>query len=399
MANPTYSCRIAFVSNPFDNSPTWVDVSNELMNFHIRRGRQWELDRMEAGTATIRLKNLAGDYWPNNTTGAHYPNVLPWKRINIQASYPTATTTYDIYTGYIESWQPTFILKPIKAPVIDLVCSDGIKNLSLFLVNNSTGYSAELSGTRVDNVLTSLGWPSTMRTINTGQSTMQATGALSNINAMTHLFTVEDSELGIIFESPSGSMIFQDRHARLKAPYITSQVTFGDTLSTDKGYSSLNLSFEDLRIYNDIRVTRLDGVEQVATSTTSKDSYGTRSLQRPSLLMNSDADALAQAQYLLGRYKAPAMRCKQIEIKPNYAPTTLYPIVLSYDLSTRITVKLNQASLNKDYHIDGIYHDWDIQDPIGLITTWMLSDALWQTTWVLDDATYSVLDTTTIPAY
>jgi hypothetical protein len=217
---------------------------------------------------------------------------------------------------------------------------------------------------------------------------------------MTHLFTVQDTELGIVFESPSGSIIYQDRHARLLSPYTVSQATFGDNLAAGElGYTEVDLAYEDLRIYNDIRVTRLSGTEQVATSTTSIDSYGKRALQKPSLLMVSDADALAQAQYLLNRYENPALRVKSITIKPNSDPANLYSKVLGFDLSTRITIKLAQASLNKQYHIEGIRHDWNVQWAEGLKTTWMLTDAAWQSSWILDDTTYSVLGSTTIPAY
>lgn len=390
------NARIAFNDNPFATSPTWTDVSADLMNFNIRRGRQYELNRMEAGVADITLKNIDGDYWPNNTSSAYYGDILPWKRINIRARYNYVV--YNLYTGYIESWNPDFILRPIKAPIMKLTCADGIKSVSQLLLNNTTGYSQEASGTRIDNILNDLGWPTSDRSLDAGQSNVQATGVLTNTNAMSHAFTVQDTELGIMFVSPSGSMMYQDRHARLKAPYTVSQATFGDSAG-ELGYTEILLAHEDLRIYNDIRITRLSGTEQVATSTTSIDAYGKRGLQKPSLLMVSDADALAQAQYLLNRYQQPAMRVRQITIKPNSDQTNLYPKALGYDLSTRITIKLAQASLDKDYHIEGIRHTWDVKNPEGLQTVWMLTDAAVDVAWLLDSTTASVLGSTTIPAY
>lgn len=387
---------IAFSTSPFVAFPNYVDLSDQLMNFSIRRGRQWELNRMEAGTATVQLKNISGDFWPNNTTGAYYDNIKPWKKCNI--GYVYNSTWYDLYTGYIESWNPDFVMKPIKAPVMNLNCADAIKGISQLLLNDAAGYGSELSGARVNNVLDDMGWNTTERSIDTGQSTLQATGSTENVNAMSHLYTVQDTDLGILFETPSGSIKFQDRHARLKAPYTTSQATFGDSAG-EMGYSEIDLGYEDIKIFNDVRVTRLSGTEQTASSTTSQDAYGKRGLQKTSLLMASDADALAQAQYLLGRYKNPVMRVKQVKILPNADPTNLFPKALGYDLSTRITMKLAQASLNDDYHIEGIRHEWNIQDAKGLKTTWMLTNATWQATWILDDVTYSVLDSTTIPSY
>ena len=43
--------EIAFTSNPFDDTPVWNDVTGDLLNFTVRRGRQYEMDRFEAGTA------------------------------------------------------------------------------------------------------------------------------------------------------------------------------------------------------------------------------------------------------------------------------------------------------------------------------------------------------------
>jgi hypothetical protein len=392
----TYNTRIAFGDNPFATAPTWSDVTSDLMNFTIRRGRQYELNRMESGTAEVTLTNIDGDYWPNNTSSAYYGDILPWKRINIRAAYDY--NVYDLYTGYIESWNPDFIIRPINAPIMKLTCADGIKSVSQLLLNNTTGYSLEASGTRIDNILDDLGWPTTSRSLDTGQSNVQATGVLTNTNAMSHAFTVQDTELGILFVSPSGSMMYQDRHARLKSPYTVSQATFGDSAG-ELGYTEILLAHEDLRIYNDIRITRLSGTEQVATSTTSIDAYGKRGLQKPSLLMTSDADALAQAQYLLNRYQTPAMRVRQITVKPNSDPADLYSKVFGYDISTRITIRLAQASLNKDYHIEGIRHSWNVTNPEGLQTTWMLTDAAVDSAWILDSTTASILGVTTIPVY
>lgn len=386
MTAPTYTARVAFVNSPFDASPTWVDLSTSMMSFSIRRGRQWELNRMETGTAVVTLLNLAGDFWPTKAAGTYYPNVKPWKRINVQATY--GGTTYDLYTGFVESWQPGFLTRPIKGPTMTLSCSDLIKNLSNLLLNDAGGYASEKTGARVGHVLDTLGWPAGSRTIDTGQTTLQATGALVNVGAMDHLFTVEDTELGIIFIAPDGKVVFQDRHGRLFSPFTVSQGTFGDDLGAgDLPYTDISPEYGDTRIYNDIRVTRLSGTEQVATDATSATAYGKRGLSRPSLLMTTDVEALAQAQYLLNRYKQPAMRIKQIELQPDPAhEAALYAAMLGFDISTRVKVKLAAATLNSDYHIEGINHDWNRDKPGVLTTKWMLADALNQGSWIWDSA-------------
>ena len=80
---PSLTCRIAFGSNALDARPSWTDVSADMQQFSIRRGRQFELDRIEPGQAFITLRNLSGAYWPDKTDGPHSPNVRPGKRIEV----------------------------------------------------------------------------------------------------------------------------------------------------------------------------------------------------------------------------------------------------------------------------------------------------------------------------
>lgn len=373
MALPEIKIRIAFDTDPFDASPVWTDVSADAMSYSIRRGRQHELDRVEAGTATIVLNNQSGNYWPNNTSGDYYPDILPGKRINIRVTYDG--NTYDRFTGFIEKWQPGFISQPLKGAIMTLTCADLTKNLAKLLLNG-TGYSAELSGTRVSNVLDDLGWPSGERDIDTGQSTILATGTLSNVNALEHLFNVASAERGIFFQSTDGKLVYQDRHARFKAPYSTSQATFGDG-SGEMPFTNIELAYDDQYIYNDIRITRTGGTEQTAEDTTSQQSFGKRSLARSELLVSSDGECLSQAQYLLSQYKDPALRARNIIIANGANLSALCPKTFSYDISTRITVNLDQADISGDYHIEGINEDWNASQPEkrAVVTSWQLSNA------------------------
>ena len=69
MSEPTFTVRIAFASDPLDASPSWTTVSG-VRRISISRGRNHELDRMEAGRATVVLDNRSGDFWPDNSGGA-----------------------------------------------------------------------------------------------------------------------------------------------------------------------------------------------------------------------------------------------------------------------------------------------------------------------------------------
>ncbi len=392
MATPTIIIQIGFASNPLANPQTWTDVSKDGLALHTKRGRQHALDRIEAGTASVILRNNSNQYWPDNLTSPHVGNIKPGKCINLRATY--GGSTYDLYTGFIEAWQPSWLSLGGKGPLTTLECADLQKNLALFEITDPVGYSAELSGARVDNVLDALGLPVALMDLKVGQTTIQATGALVNANAMEHLFNVQESERGQFFIAGNGIATFHDRHTRfIVSTYTTSQATFGDDAG-ENIYRMIEPSYDDEFIYNSVVIQRTGGTAQTATDSTSQTAYGKRSLSKTGLLMSTDGDALSQSQYLLAQYKDAALRTRQLIIYPQRDPDNLFPKVLSYDIGTRITLRLNQASLDKDYHIEGIMHDIDERDGLW-VTTWQLSEADNQAYWALGITGLSELGETT----
>jgi hypothetical protein len=267
-------------------------------------------------------------------------------------------------------------------------CSDLFKNLNYYSINNTTGYPAELSGARIGKVLDAVTWPSTDRDLDAGQNTMASTGPISLENSLEHTYNVSMAEQGLFLIAPNGYATFQDRLHRSTA---TSEGTFGEL--PDLGITNYNFAMEDLYIYNDVRMTRDGGTEQVATDTTSQGVYGVRSYAQTGLINNTDDETQDIAYHLLDNWKTPAMRLKDITILPSAAPTTLYPQVLGRDISDKITVKLSQASINQDYFIEGIEHNWDAREPQMWTTKWQLSNAsIWK--WPERAAEYLIPDGT-----
>lgn len=393
----TVTVRIAFGSDPFSDTPSWTTVTNDGRAFSITRGRFHELDRMECGTALVYLKNFSHQYYANNAAGANYPNVKPGKRINIRATY--GVTTYDLYTGFIEDWGPYWLGPQGALPCVELACADLQKNLARLELNDAVGYSSEASGTRIANVLDDLGYPDDVnhRDLDTGQTTLLASGALADVNALSHLQKVQETELGYMFMDGAGKVVFHDRHARLKSPFTVSQATFGDDTGENR-YKVMGPVYGDDYIFNDIRLTRLGGVQQSAADVTSQGNYGKRTLGRTGLIMTVDTEASSMAQYLLSRYKDPVLRAASLEITPAADPASLWPLVLGFDIGTRITVRLNQATIDADYHIEKITHDYNARTDVWK-TTWQLSSADNQAYWAIGVAGFSEIGETTKLAY
>jgi len=350
------------------------------------------MGRMEAGTATVGLRNTEGTYWP-----ATNPDVLPVKRINIRWDYDGIV--YDLYTGFIESWNPKWVLHPITGAVMDLQCADLFKNLSYCSLDISL-YPDELSGTRVSRVLTDMGWLGGSD-VDAGVVIVAETPIDTTYeNATQHLGKVSDTEDGRVYIAPDGDVQFEGRYHRM-FNHNTPLAVFGDNLTLgDLPIFDYSLTYDDEHIYNEIRVSIPGGDPQLASDATSQTTYGKRVLEVTQSLGISDSDCLALAQHYLAMYKDPHMRAKSITIKPGKDPANLYPKAFGYEISDLITVRLTQAGILESYFIEGIEHDWKATEPNNWTTKWQLSSSVGTGPfWRLENATYGKLESTTILGY
>lgn len=90
MANrPNYEVGIAFGDDftVADDALAW-QVIDGVRLIDISRGRQSELDRIEAGRAVIVAENADGRFSPENTGSTYYPNVVPMRRLKVLGPGP-----------------------------------------------------------------------------------------------------------------------------------------------------------------------------------------------------------------------------------------------------------------------------------------------------------------------
>lgn len=68
MAIPSVTVEVAFDGGPFSTSYTWTDVTNWVQALKVKRGRSYELDRIETGTLSLTLDNADGRFTPGRDT-------------------------------------------------------------------------------------------------------------------------------------------------------------------------------------------------------------------------------------------------------------------------------------------------------------------------------------------
>jgi hypothetical protein len=331
-------------------TPTWAaDITDYVRDWSTNRGTQRELQRVEAGTATITLDNRSGRFTPQSTTSPYYPNLLPMRRIRIRATWNSVT--YPIFQGFVEAWPASFPAGIDQ--IVSVSAVDGFKVLSLASVSGSV--SQQVSGARVTAILDAIGWPAADRTIAAGLSTVPAI-TLTNVSALEHLQAIEHAEGGRLFMGRDGKVNFVDRTP--SSPPDFSGRTWTDDGSGVMSYRDITLAFTDELLINEARLTRIGGAEQVASSAASITTYFRRSLIEGDIQLVTDNAVSDLAVTLVGQYSEPALRIEGLA--DNAMGHGLWGQVLTRELRDRVLIvktPVGSSTLSQDSYIEGISHD------------------------------------------
>lgn len=371
----------------------WTDVSTDAREVTIRRDSNragGPIIRYDAGRLGIRLRNETRAYDPTNLAGPHVvggvPQVTPMRPARVRAEH--LGVTYDLIRAFADSWTVSFV-GGVYAET-QLQATDGTKVLAAVDRAASAAVGAgEDTGARIDRILTSAGWPTADRMIATGDSTLQAT-TLSGA-ALAEAQNAAEAEAGEFYIDGAGRVFFRNRRAILAdARSTTSQATFG-TGPGELPYQDVTVEYDDAQLYNVARITRDGGSEQTVTNAASVAAYLTRTYPRSGLPLETDAEALNYAGWVVYQSKDPELRFSQITIRPGNSDSDvedlLYIQILSRQIGDRITVIVRPAGggdpIERDVFIRGIQHR--IKPGLDWETVWTLQSATKYAFWTIGD--------------
>lgn len=424
MARPVITVEIDFVSGVFA-TPTWTDVSDYVLRIPlIRRGRQNELGRFEAGTAEIVLDNADGRFSPGNTWSPYAGAITPMRRVRISATYNAVT--YRLFTGYIEAWPPSWAGGLVGE--VTIRCVDAFKILAQARVDYSWG--VEFVTNRLVSVLVAAGFGLGDFNDFGGSSTQVAAVSLTTVAPLSHLLDVAEAEDGQFFVDGNGKFSFHVRHRRLSNTLSTTvQATFGDddlrgpwtlgssTLSvlgsttiprpdpwsgttSELPYLRVEPSFDDSFIINDAQIAASggSGTPQIASDSTSQAAYGVRSRAK-TLILTSDSVAQDMASWLVLKNANPDVRFPRLVLAGD-RDDALWPHILGREISDRVQVIKRYpgtSGLVRDCLIEAV--EQRNITPDSWETVFSLSPATTGQYWILQDSVAGVLDLSTRLAY
>jgi hypothetical protein len=360
-----------------------TDVTNYVVSVSINRGKSRELDRYTAGNLNVVLHNDSRIFDPFNTASIYYGNIVPRKQIVIE------TNGNRIFTGYIDDWDFSYDLSGKSYASVSAL--DGFMLLAAAELNVSAN-SVELSSTRINTILSKpeVAWPIANRSIQTGLTTLQADVIPENENALGYLQLVETSENGMLFINRSGAITFKNR---VTVPSAT-EITFADD-STAGGikYTNIGVIYGSENFYNRVNIQRLNGTGQSADSVASQNLYGISALNISGVLMQSDAEALLLAQYLVGLYDQPELRINEVTVKLHDKTSgevaKLVQAEIGDTLKIRFTPNKVGSVISQNAIIIGIQHRVGIDQ--HEITYYFASIAFYP--FILNNSTYGLLNT------
>ncbi len=258
---------------------------------------------------------------------------------HLSSSTRPASVSFPLFRGFVDNWDVQW-----EAGVdseVTVPCTDGFKVLGVVdrLALNTPVGNGELSGARVNRILNSANWPVADRNIAAGSSTMQ--GTTLDGTALTELFLVSDSELGEFYMSADGIATFRGRTGILSDARSTNpQARFGDggSVAGEIPYHDVKISNDDTQLYNLARVARAGGSQQTALDQPSIDDFQEHTFERTDLVLASDAESLAYAQWIVYISKDPELRFDSLVIKPQKDEDALFPQVLKREIGDRIRI-------------------------------------------------------------
>ena len=372
-----------------DSTAVIVDVSNRVNRIDTNRGRTDLSDQFQTGSLTLRIVDQNGDFNPQNVSGPYYNLLTPMKKVQITATY--SGVTYPIFSGFITSYVTTYPDESGEDLAITTIQAvDAFRLAQLAQISTVTGATAgNLSGTRINQILDEIDWPSTMRDVDAGLTTMQADPG-TNRTALSALTTVASSEYGALYVDASGSFVFQDRAVTAGSIGGTPTV-FADN-GTGIVYYDATWILNDVLVFNKATITRTGGTAQVALNQASIDKYFLHSYFLNNLLMQTDAVALDYAQAYVASRAETSIRVDAVVLDlytPNYNTGIIAALDLDFfDPIKVITTQPGGSTLEKTLQIFGVRmnispNSWKVQ----LQTLEPVIDAF-----ILNDTIYGTLD-------
>jgi hypothetical protein len=344
-------------TSQFGDSPVatpTIDLSSQTRQITIRRGRNIMRDTYEAGTCTIRVIDQNGDFNPQNPASPYFGFLTPLRKIRVAAT--TDTTQNFLFSGYVNDYKYTYPTGQ-ELGYVDIACSDAFRLFAMANVSTVASATAgQTTGTRIDKILDQVDFPSSMRIIDAGSTTVQADPATTR-TSLQAIQVAEFTEQGAFFVRADGEVEFKDR-SDVVGSLAPAPIEFNQT--TGIPYSNLRYAFDDKLIINNATMKRVGGSTVTASDLDSIAKYFPHGMNVENLIAQTDAQVQDIADIYVATRAETTIRIDAMTIDlldPSVPTDTI--IGLDYFDNVKITnVQPEGSTIVKTLQVQGLA--WDI---------------------------------------
>lgn len=311
---------------------TWLDMSAYVYSVSTERGRNRELDRFNAGTFTVSLRNDGRVFDPYNYTSPFSGYIIPRKQLRVSVDGVVQ------FLGTVTDWSFDYEVGGVSTATV--TGTDDFAKLAQLNVRDFTP-PEELTGARVDRVLgkTVPAWPAAQRSIDTGTSTVN-TDAVQDVSAMDYLQKVVDSEQGYLYIGKDGVLNFRDRN--------TTPKTSGSSTLVRTNYAKWNTVLGNATYFT-FENANYNGISWLTTSAYPSGKvlrHGIGTKYGVDILQVLDTPITALTPYLFSVY-----------VTPSYASQVSLGVLwqtagggdISYSFGTETSISAGTPTLLKEY--------------------------------------------------
>jgi len=318
---------------------TLADVTPFTRAVSIRRGRQRQLDRFQAGQCTILLDNNARTFDPSVTSSVVSPyagEIVPRREVRVDVD------GVRLFTGIVEDWNLAYG-GPQGDATAEVVCADRL-NLFAEQYLSASSMVVERTDQRITKVLSApeVDWSLALRDVDVGDATLSSASVGGNVNALQYLQRVEQAEGGGgVFIDRSGSLTFVSRSsAQLAGSVVVSDSGAASVLP----FSDLQVEFGTESLFNRVSVTlESSGVLVTADDPVSQSKYGITQFDIADSLLSTVAQAEDYAAFTVATFGEPVYRVNGLRLPVDRLSAAQALSALELDLLDVLTVRFTPS--------------------------------------------------------
>ena len=331
-----------------------VDLTPNVYQINITRGRNIQRDQYEAGTCTVRVLDPLSYFNPQNTSSPYYGYLVPLRKVRVSAT--TATAQKYLFSGYVTEYRYTYPVNQDTA-YVDLVCSDAFRLFNMASITTVTGGTAgQTTSARISSIMDQVSFPSSLRTIATGLNTCIADQG-ANRTSLEAIKNAEFSETGAFYMDGSGTAVFKNR-TQIMASLSKTPVAFNQTGGIP--YRNLKFSFDDKLIINQANLARVGGSTISVVNQTSVDKYFPHTVTQTDLVAETDTIVTNIAREYVATRQETTIRIDEmvIDLLDIAVPTDTMLGLDFFDNLLITNVQPDGSTIVKNLQYQGI--NWDI---------------------------------------